>query len=118
MAVVRVAFPNTPAHSETGLLLVISTSTSRRKVHSSPESGLTFRRFPCPTSLLSKNPQFPTIFDSPKKGMLAAKARYDKLAEQLLEPQKEKERAQGALVVDALARSEKTLEEVLTFLRR
>lgn len=50
--------------------------------------------------------------------MLAAKARYDKLAEQLLEPQKEKERAQGALVVDALARSEKTLEEVLTFLRR
>lgn len=53
-----------------------------------------------------------------KKGMLAAKARYDKLAEQLLELQKEKEHAQGALVVDALARSEKTLEEVLAFLRR
>lgn len=53
-----------------------------------------------------------------KHQMLKAKARYEKLGEKLLELNKEKTLRQAEAIADAMARSGKTMEEVMTFLSR
>lgn len=50
--------------------------------------------------------------------MLKAKARYEKLGEKLLVLNKEKTLRQAEAIADAMARSGKTMEEVMTFLSR
>ena len=50
--------------------------------------------------------------------MLKAKARYEKLGEKLLVLNKEKTLRQAEVIADAMARSGKTMEEVMTFLSR
>ena len=53
-----------------------------------------------------------------KQQLKATKARYDQLAAQLQALEKERTVIQAEVLVAAMAQSGKTLDEVLTFLRR
>lgn len=50
--------------------------------------------------------------------ILVAKARYERLGEQLLALNKEKSLRQAELIVDAMNRSGKSMAEIMTFLSR
>lgn len=51
-----------------------------------------------------------------KRQMIRVKARYDKLSEQLLVLNREKEKRQAEIIIDALSKSGKNLSDVLIFL--
>ena len=50
--------------------------------------------------------------------LLKVKTRYEKLGVKLIEPNKEKTLRQAEVIAEAMARSGKTMEELMTFLSR
>ena len=53
-----------------------------------------------------------------QRQLIAAKARYDRLADQLTGLNKQRKQREAEVLAEALAKSGKTLEDVLTYLRR
>lgn len=53
-----------------------------------------------------------------QRQLIAAKARYDRLAAQLTGLNRQRKQREAEVLAEALAKSGKTLEDVLTYLRR
>ena len=56
--------------------------------------------------------------EATQQQLIAAKARYDRVATWLIELNRARKQREAVVLTEALAKSGKTLEDVLTFLRR
>ena len=56
--------------------------------------------------------------EAAQRQLIAAKARYDRVAARLIELDRARKQREAEVLAEALAKSGKTLEDVLTFLRR